>query len=154
MGRVVLLHLVAEQVVFLAVFDDEHLSVFNHLLSLSGGGGSDVADARKLGNHIFSYNGKGAAVGKADKSSEVGGFGEHDALSVVVENLVIDIVVEEVFDVGDFAWQILAFHTHGERTSVFAWGWIETHFCFSRALRNNQHHVASFWEVEESTIFA
>ena len=122
-------------------------------MSLSGGGGH-VADARKLGNHIFSHNGKGAAVGKEDKSSELGGFGEHDALSVVVENLVIDLVVEKVFDVGDFAWQILAFHTHGERTSVFAWGWIETHFCFSHALRNNQHHVLSFWEVEESTIFA
>ena len=85
MGRVVLLHLVAEQVVFLAVFDDEHLSVFNHLLSLGGGGGSDVADACRHGNHIFSYSGKSAAVGKIDESCEVGAFSEHDALSVVVE---------------------------------------------------------------------
>ena len=85
MGRVVLLHLVAEQVVFLAVFDDEHLAVFNHLLSLGGGGGSDVVVACRRGNHIFSYSGKSAAVGKIDESCEVGAFSEHDALSVVVE---------------------------------------------------------------------
>ena len=49
------------------------------------GGGSDVVDACRRGNHIFSYSGKSAAVGKIDESCEVGAFSEHDALSVVVE---------------------------------------------------------------------
>ena len=123
-------------------------------MSLCVGGGSDVVDACRHGNHISSFNGKIGTVGKVDVSPELGGFSEHDALSVVVENLVMDIVVEEVFDVGDFGWHILAFHTHGERASVFAWGWIETHFAFSRALRNNRHNVAMLWEVGEYTIFA